>query len=201
MPSDSVNFATEHIESEPFGLQRRADAGQALDGDGPIELVDQPARGIEKSAGQLAGEPAGFPILQANPHLRLGAGEDVGLLPAGHIHGHQRRRRALLQGLGRIGRVGLGGPGRQQAGFRIDVLDIRLDLDVGDLDRDGVLSGWASQLCVVMPLMRSGRTQSAGTLNVAVSQLPDGLVRMSQDRYPPLTWSRPQPSKKPNFRA
>ena len=40
----------------------------------------------------------------------------------------------------------------------------------------------ASQLCVVMPAIRTGRTQAAGTLNVAVFQLPDGSVRMSQDR-------------------
>ncbi len=59
----------------------------------------------------------------------------------------------------------------------------------------------ASQLWVVTPLIRSGRTQSAGTLKVAVSQLPDALVWMSQPRYPPLTWSRPQPSETPNLRA
>ena len=48
-----------------------------------------------------------------------------------------------------------------------------------------ILGLWASQLCVVTPVIRSGRTQSAGSLNVAVSQSPDGLAWMSQARYPP----------------
>ena len=98
------------------------------------------ARGVPKLADQRTGQFARFPILQADPHLRLGAGEDVGLLPARRRHRHQRRKRALLDCLGWIGGVRLGGPGRQPAGLGIDILDVRFDFDVVDLDMDRVLN-------------------------------------------------------------